>query len=204
LRYAHVECPSREELEESALKTVGQSRTALKKFKKTGRKVKLINLLNAGLAPKRAAATSGQPSGGGSAPSPMAASNDDEDDDNMHASEVAGVGGMWDEVVGAWLASDESAQRRFDSFRKQYVEERGLDARMWQPVASRVAGLEAQVRKMQKRGGVMECCCGRRRDPDRRSIPARFSASDDQTSIVRFSAETDFSQLPRDAKVLEP
>eukprot|EP01043_Picozoa_sp_COSAG02_P103246 COSAG02_NODE_39263_length_419_cov_0.803125_1_plen_94_part_10 len=91
MRYAHVASPSREELEEDALKTVGQSRTALKKFKKSGRKVKLVNLLNAGLGSKRVAPTSAHPSGASSAAvaasATMATSNDDDDDDDDHASE---------------------------------------------------------------------------------------------------------------------
>jgi len=171
--------------------------------------VKLVNLLNAGLSSKRAAPTSAQPSGTSSATvatnATMAISNDDDDDDDDHArEELAGVGGVWNEVVGAWLASDETAQRRFDGFRKRYVEERGLDARMWQPITSRVAGLELQLKKLQKRGGTMGCCCGRHRDPDRRSRPAQRNSADDQTREVRFSVETDLSQLARNAKVLEP
>lgn len=196
LRYAHVDCPSREELEQAALRTVGQSRDALKKFKQSGSKIRIVNSL---LSNERSSSRSSRASTAQAATARAAPDEIAEDDDlDLEASEVASTGGKWAEVVGAWLATDTSARARLHSFQKKYADERGgSDASMWQPMASRVAGLEVELRKMQKRQGGLGCCCGRKQDPEPRSTERLRPAHSRRLSSERESSR-------RSARMLLP
>ena len=118
----------------------------------------MVNLLSNERSSMRSSRSSSQP---------MTPVHHEHADDELDTSELANVGGMWAEVVGAWLATDTSARDRLQSFQKKYAGTRGgSDSRMWQPMASRVAGLEVELRKMQRRRQGFGCCCGRRRDPE--------------------------------------
>jgi hypothetical protein len=241
LRYAHVECPSRQELHETALTTVGQSRAALKHFQKAAKKVK-IGVTAMGsfrkamrhVSPKRSptnghaaagsqlalASSTGAPGSSvgvtamGSFRHHPGHNEHDDDDDDAHFhdlnygedAQLATVGGLWAEVVGAWLASDASAKERFRAYRRKYLEDRGDGGDARQPIGSRVAGLEVELRQMQKRrgqggGGLFGCCCGGGQRSRRPKLEPGLSKAEAAGSGA---AAYELQEEPRRAKVMEP
>ena len=58
-------------------------------------------------------------------------------------------------MQGAFFAAEKETAARFARFREQYLEKRGADCGTWQPVASRVAGLEQLLAELADGGSLL-------------------------------------------------
>ena len=180
LRYAHVPCPSNDQLRETALRAVGQSRAALKHLQKAARKVQIgVKAMGS----FRSTVQQHSPAKG--QPSPVLAAqdgqHDDEDDidtdDDDDASgtglggripggstELAGIGGAWVSLA--------TTRHRFCVFRKRFLTggcacacgcgcRWRLSGRGWRRIARQWGGLRSSEAATWRREAWTRACGSR-------------------------------------------
>jgi hypothetical protein len=151
LRYAHVRAPDAAELNSEAQAAVGRSHSAVNRLQRAANKVRVgVRLAGGG-------STAAEDRGVGKAAhgsSSMVYSRErgmasDDDVSRRDRVEDGGVGGSWAEIVGAFFEERREIAELFETFKREYLAEKGEDSATWQPLASRFAGLEKRMAELQ-------------------------------------------------------